>query len=135
LRCGLAKVLFISFAFPTEERTLTAKEQRHSNETFRATELLDSLIAEADQRPPHIALDSLLIIAERTALQQGGRLSDLQTRVFAALLLGAAKLPAELADPKIQPEWLTAADRQWFYTPRVRKSRDNAGHGWALTRH
>ena len=44
---------------------------------------------------------------------QGGRLTDLQVRVF-AFLRGAAKLPAGLADADVVPEWLTPEDAELY---------------------
>ena len=75
---------------------------------------MQRFIAEADQREPHIALDSLLTIAERMEREQGGRLTEMQVRTFAAFLLGAAKLPADATAPEVAPEWLTEADAERY---------------------
>lgn len=82
--------------------------------TVLGMSILETFIREADGRAPHCAVDSLLTIAERMEREQGGRLTDLQVRTFAAFLLGAAKLPADAAEPEIVPEWLTEADARRY---------------------
>lgn len=87
----------------------------HSPETLAAVAIVERFIREADAgRAPHIAIDSLLLIAERMERDQGGRLTDMQVRTFAAFLLGAERLPADMADPEIVPEWLTEADAERY---------------------
>jgi hypothetical protein len=65
---------------------------------------LHRFAAEADRRPPHLAIDSLLTVAERMEREQGGRLAKFQARTFAAFLLGAERLPPDAADPDIAPK-------------------------------
>lgn len=74
--------------------------------TTLAVSILETFIREAGQRAPHCAVDGVLTIAERMERDQGGRLTDLQARVFAAFLLGASKLPPDVADADVVPEWL-----------------------------
>jgi hypothetical protein len=81
-----------------------------SAETAAAWRVLRRFVAEADRRPPHVALDSLLTIAERMEIEQGGRLTEFQARTFAAFLLGAEQLPADAVDPDIVPQWFSPAD-------------------------
>jgi hypothetical protein len=59
-----------------------------SPETAAAWHLLRRFVAEANRRPPHLALDSLLTIAEWMEIEQGGRLTEFQACTFAAFLLG-----------------------------------------------
>ena len=59
-----------------------------SPETAAAWHVLRRFVAEADRRPPHLALDRLLTIAEWMEIEQGGRLTEFQACTFAAFLLG-----------------------------------------------
>jgi hypothetical protein len=81
--------------------------------TFAAS-VLEAFIREADTRPPHCAVDGLLTMAQRVERDQGGRLTELQVRVFAAFLLGASKLPPDATDPVVVPEWLSPEDAERF---------------------
>jgi hypothetical protein len=81
--------------------------------TTFAISVLETFIRDADRRPPHCAVDRVLTMTHRMELEQG-RLTDFQARVAAAFLLGAAKLPADVADPEIVPEWLTPEDAVRF---------------------
>jgi hypothetical protein len=83
-------------------------------ETMQATAIMETFIREADGREPHCAVDSLLGVAERMERQQGGRLTEFQVRVFAAFLLGAARLPPDVTDPDVVPEWLSPDDAQLY---------------------
>ena len=47
-----------------------------SPETAAAWHVLRRFVAEADRRPPHLALDRLLTIAEWVEIEQGGRLTE-----------------------------------------------------------
>lgn len=82
--------------------------------TMIALSILETYIREAEGRPPHCAIDGVLTIAERMEREQGGRLTELQARVFAAFLLGASKLPPDVVDPDVVPEWLTPEDAERF---------------------
>jgi hypothetical protein len=81
-----------------------------SPETATAWRVLRRSAAEADRPPPHLALDSLLTIAERMEIEQGGRRTEFQARTFAAFLLDAAQLPADAVDPQIVPQWFSSSD-------------------------
>ena len=85
-----------------------------SPETAAAWRVLRRFVAEADRRPPHLALDSLLTIAEWMEIEQGGPLTEFQARTFAAFLLGAERLPADAVDPEIEPQWLSPADEACY---------------------
>lgn len=85
--------------------------------TARAISIIATFIREADMRPPHWAVNNVLTIAEQMERNQGGRLTGLQVRVFAAFLLGAAKLPADLLDPEVIPEWLDPEDAEQYGAP------------------
>jgi len=85
-----------------------------SPETAAAWHVLRRFVAEADRRPPHLALDRLLTIAEWMEIEQGGRLTEFQARTVAAFLLGAAQLPADAVDPEIEPQWLSPADEACY---------------------
>ena len=106
---------------------------------MKAGEIIDRFIAEADQRPPHIPLDVLIVIIERQKFEQGGRLTAYQMRFAAASLLAAAKLPADLADITLRPEWLTPQDKKRFLllcsTPGPPDDVGSDGFGDPLTRH
>jgi hypothetical protein len=82
--------------------------------TKRAASIMKKFIREADRRPPHGAIDYILTLAERMEREQGGRLTEFQIRVAAAFLLAAAKLPPDVDDPHIVPEWLTAEDAELY---------------------
>ena len=47
-----------------------------SPETAAAWRVLRRFVAEADRRPPHLALDNVLTIAEWVEIEQGGRLTE-----------------------------------------------------------
>ena len=85
-----------------------------SPETAAAWRVLRRFVAEADRRPPHLALDNVLTIAEWMEIEQGGRLTEFQARTFAAFLLGAAQLPADTVDPEIVPQWFSPADEACY---------------------
>jgi hypothetical protein len=55
-----------------------------SPETTAALHVLRRFVAEANRRPPHLALDSLLTIAEWMEIEQGGRLTEFQARIDAS---------------------------------------------------
>ena len=82
--------------------------------TMVGLSVLETILAEADRRAPHVAVDSLLMIAQRMEREQGGRLTEFQVRTFAAFLLGAQRLPADAADPDIAPEWLVPKDAERY---------------------
>ena len=83
--------------------------------TMAAWDVMQRFIAEAEDRAPHLAIDSLLQIAERLERDQGGRLTEFQVRAFAAFLLGAAKLPADVVDPdNLEPQWFAADDAELY---------------------
>ena len=85
-----------------------------SPETAAAWRMLRWFVAEADRRPPHLALDNVLTIAEWMEIEQGGRLTEFQARTFAAFLLGAAQLPADTVDPEIAPQWFSPVDEACY---------------------
>lgn len=105
-----------------------------AGETRIALVVFQQFADDAARRAPHVAVDSLLQIAERMERDQGGRLTEFQVRTFAAFLLGAARLPAHVADPEIAPEWLTAEDADRYAAGHALLPPD-AGAGFALTRH
>jgi hypothetical protein len=109
-------------------------ERRLSAVTTMAAAILQQFVDDAAGRPPHVALDSLLAIAERMERDQGGRLTEFQARVFAAFLLSAARLPAHVADPVLEPEWLMPEDAERYAEGHALLPPD-AGAGLALTRH
>jgi hypothetical protein len=82
--------------------------------------VLRRFVAEADQRPPHLALDNVLTIAEWMEIEPGGRLTEFQARTFAAFLLGAAQLPADTVDPEIVPRWFSPADEACYAGGKAR---------------
>ena len=73
-----------------------------SPETAAAWRVLRRFVAEANRRPPHLALDSLLTIAEWMEVEQGGAAD----RVPGA----RSQLSANVVDSEIVPRWLSQAD-------------------------
>jgi hypothetical protein len=55
-----------------------------SPETATAWRVLRRFVAEADRRPPHLALESPLTIAEWKEIGQGGRMTEFQARTIAS---------------------------------------------------
>jgi hypothetical protein len=88
--------------------------------TTMAFSILETFIRDADQRPPHCAVDRVLGMAQRIELDQGGRLTETQVRMFAALLLGAQRHPPDAADPDVVPEWLSPEDAARFEAETAR---------------
>ncbi|HEU0218949.1 MAG TPA: hypothetical protein VFQ90_19995 [Stellaceae bacterium] len=79
--------------------------------TAEAIGVLDRFADTAPSRPPHLAIDSVLQIADRLALDQGGKLTDLQCRAIAGYLLAAEDLPPD-ADVKLAPRWIWPPDAE-----------------------
>jgi hypothetical protein len=93
-----------------------------SPETAAAWRVLRRFVANAGRRPPHLALDSLLTIAEWMEIEQGERLTEFQVRTFAAFLLGAEQLPADAVDPEIVPRWFSPADEACYAGQQDRRA-------------
>jgi hypothetical protein len=93
-----------------------SSEQRATGEAWQ---VLTRLVDAAPFRKPHLPIDMLLQLAERTEREQG-RLTEFQVRALAALLLSAKTLAADERDPEYAPRWHWAADAERWHAEYLR---------------